>query len=362
MPKVPSKEALRKLEEIFSILVDPEKIFDDDDPKYFGAPIAASLALQTVSGIADQIHDSPALSALVSSNSGILMAWARYFYQTELLYDHSCPLLGDDDNKQKWIKKISSTILAISYTYPDKKEHHPLVRSNYELISYLWLEEDTQNPFSSDAPASVALWNILHRTCKVSPELMQALLSSANGDADYVSDLAITRLRKAMKENLDDRKLILIHLCNAIMLSLGRNHEISLSMRRHQIFTTFSKCLRLLSRPSNKLQSAGWLFNTASSLYYTGFFRMIVKDAENGTRALRQCIQYGLLDGIAQLLIEIRLGKTLDDTLTAGLIKTFALLHMGLQCRKAKTRNPKWVRKLFFPPPHFPFFTWKHLK
>lgn len=285
------------------------------------------MTLQAVGEVAYRIRTFPSLSNLISSNVDLLMSWIRYFYWAKIR-NVTNPIRLNRDDKQRLIKTLSAAILAISYTHPNHKEHHPEVKLSYDIISYLWLEEDIRNPINVNPYASEILWTLLERTPDGHLEFVETLNRTAGGNSDRVADIAITRLRQAMKEAPDDLTPILMHLINAIMLSFGRDHAISHSMHEHQIFTTFSKCMRHLAQTIDDAE--GNEFRIACAHYYRLLLRMVLRDSEDRRRALRQCIRYGMLDGIAQLLLQVQNGQNLEDTITVSLANTFALLNIAV--------------------------------
>lgn len=318
---------MEKLEELFYILVDPYEAPDRNDWRYTDAPITASVILQAVGDVAYRIRAFPPLSNLISSNVDLLMSWIRYFYWAKIR-NVTDPIRLDRVDKQRLVKNLSTAILAVYHTHPNRKEHHPEVKANYDIISYLWLEEDIRYPMNANPYASELILTLLERVPEGHLDFVEALNMAAGGNSDRVADIAITKLRKAMKEAPDDVNPLLVHLINAIMLSFGRKHAISHSMHEHQIFTTFSKCMRHLARTTDDAE--GSEFRIACDHYYRLMQRMILKDAKDPIRALRQCIRYGMLDGIAEILLQIHNGKKMEDTITIGLAYTFSLLNVAL--------------------------------
>lgn len=293
----PEHKMLKTLEDLFRILRDP------DTGNRMIAPVEAAITLQAVGDAVDSIVKKPSLKALVIINKGRLLAWIHHFYWSKIRR-LSDPIHSNKDDQQMFIKNMSATLYAIFF--PDYGHELNEIQANYEVVSGLWLAEDAQHPINSIPFASKLLSHFLfvYGTRK-DTALVEELVRSAGGDAGKVARVAITNLRRAMKEAPHNRWPITMHFLIVTGLASGRTHEISNSLHEHELFTTISKCIRILTfvpiTTGNSVEEHA--FMTAFGKYALVFREMILGDADNGTRALRQCIRYGALEGMAQYLI-----------------------------------------------------------
>lgn len=320
----PEFKMLKTFKDLFHCLGDP------DTDNRLTAPLQARIVFQAVATAINQIVNTPSLKSLLTANKGRILAWIYYFYwsKTRWLTD---PDYSDKDDQQAMIYSMSTTIYAI-YTHEFVSLKDDGLPSIYEVISGLWIAEDTRHAMNR-LPYASKILSVLFCANRPPPDaFLEALLRSANGDADKVAQIAITKLRSTMKEAPDDRWPIAMHFVIVAGLACGRRHDICVSLHEHEIFTTMSKCVRLLADLSDtRGTSEEHAFMFAFGTYVSVLTRMIAEDAENGTRALKQCIRYGALDSIERYLIICN--EIVDDPFASPLEYTLSYLISSLGIR-----------------------------
>lgn len=330
----PKLKMLRTLGDFINGLGGP----DNDNRMSTQREMEAFIALQAVGEAVDTITKDASMKALVNNKREQLIAWVHYFYKSRV--QKFTNLSGSiKDGEQITIKNLSATLFATFFPL-GSRNMKTQIKSSYEVISGLWLAEDAQHPANVYPYASKILSQLLHRAGK-DIALKEALLRSANGDADLVAQAAIGKLRKAMIEVPEERWPIAMHSIIVTSLASGRRNEIFASLHKHEIFTTTSKSIRLLSSlPSTTSSVERQAFEDAFGLYASVFADMITSDAENGTRALKQCIRYGALNGITEYLVLHSDGIT-GGPLASPVSRTISFLtsYLGIRTISIETIN-----------------------
>lgn len=334
---VPEREMLSRLKYLFRCLVDPGSM-SDGDGRFVNATATAALSLEAVGEIGVHFPRRPALKHLVVSNLDRLIPWVQYFYRAKIrnVLD---PIHTEEDGKQMLIRNMSAVFLAIETPKDGKGPLPPHIESNYDVITGLWFEEDAQHPINtrntlSQAFASQLLCNIFTGCSSYfNAPLMQSFIKSADGDVDRVANITLSKLRQALKAKPCRRYSITQLHFIATVLAADREHVFTRSFQQHQVFTTFAKCVRLLSdipAPANFGDKK--FFDMTCDCYFRILPTMLLSYAENNTRALRQSVRYGALEGVAQMLVT-ESSTAMQDPEVSILKDTFNLLQISLGIR-----------------------------
>lgn len=333
-------EIVRRLRGLFLILVDPDYMPDDKSHRRFLNAIAtAASSLEAVGEVGIHFYRFPILVELVCSNKYRLIPWVQYFYRTKIR-NRLDPIHSNEDDKQTLIRNLSTVFHAILLRSALERDVHPLLEANYNILTGLWFEEDIQHPIHTknehDGALVAEIFRGLFRMTKAIGLVIEAFVRSADGDADRVARVARNKLRLAMKAHSKGLPIRPHHYI-AFVLFIHDNHAfkeiLRESFQKYEMHTSFAKAMRLMSNQvSADTKIEGPKFGTSCELYFGNFNTRMFKEAGNGTRALRQCIRYGALDGLVQLL---KLHDTKADRhIGMPVLKNvFDLLYFGLGVR-----------------------------
>lgn len=338
---LPEGKVLERIEELLHTLKDPSDIPVDvwrfRDSAYAKAVLDASKTIDAVGEVSKLVLTFSSVRDLVSLHADQIVAWIRHFYWSQVR-SFSDPIYKDEDGRQSLIKGLSRALNAIKALQPfdsSFSQLHPEIQSSLDIISGLWLEEDVQNYNPS---ASELLWHILPAA---EVQMKDALVISANGDADRVANVAILKLRLEMKKASPKSAHLMLHFVNAVMLAHG-DHPVSSSLHDHQIFSTFAKCIRLLTRlPDGNYPS----LTIACARYFMVLEPLILRDARNGTLALKQNIRFGLLGSIAHLRISYT-GNTANQAIMPLIRNTLLFISHGLKSLAVCSETLKALKEL----------------
>lgn len=333
-------EIVRRLRGLFLILVDPDDMPDDKSHRRFlNATATAASSLEAVGEVGIHFYRFPILVELVCSNMYRLLPWVQYFYRTKIR-NRLDPIHSNEDDKQTLIRNLSTVLHAILLKSALVGGVHLQLAANYDIISGLWLEEDVQHPIHTrnehDGALISEILRGLFRTTKSTGSVIEALVHSADGDAERVARVARNKLRLAMKSHSKGLPIRPHHYI-AFMLFIHDDNafkdNLRASFHQHEMHTSFAKAMRLMSdqvSADTKIEGPG--FGASCDIYFGNFNIRMVKEAGDGTRVLRQCIRYGALDGLVQLL---KLHDTKADRhIGMPVLKNvFDLLYFGLGVR-----------------------------
>lgn len=338
---LPEDKVLERIGELLRILKDPGNIPGDvwrfRDSAYVKAALEASVTIEAIGEVSKLVLKFSSVRDLVALHVDQIVAWIRHFYWSQVR-SFSDPIYKDDDGRQRLIGGLSRAFNAIKALQPfdsNFSQFHPQIQSSLDIICGLWLEEDVQNynPSSSEL-----LWHILPAA---EVQMKDALVISANGDADRVANVAILKLRLEMKKTSPKSTHLMLHFVNAVMLAHG-DHPVSSSLHDHKIFSTFAKCIRILTRlPDGNYPS----LTIACARYFMVFEPLILRDTRNGTLALKQNIRFGLLGSIAHLRISYT-GSTANRAIMPLIRNTLLFISHGLKSLAICSETLKTLKEL----------------
>lgn len=341
---LPQPEIIRRLRSLIRSLVSPDSIPDSDSRRHLNAIATAAITLEAVGELSRRFYPYGKLRNLVITYVDHLIPWVRHFYATKIR-DRLDPIHTNEDKKQKMIRNLSSVLFVMILSDPTAPVIHPKLAPNFDILCGLWFEEDAQHPINMEdirapALASETIWMLFGRTTELAG-IIEALVHSADEDTDRVAITAVEKLRQAMKAPASKRFSIIRHQVIALILADYPAHAFKGSLKASfqriepDLFTVlFAKGIRLLSDQTlvdARQKRPG--FTILCSYYLPNIHIRRIVAAENGTRALRQCIRYGVLDGMVELFMQHD-GNISESSFDFSTLRdTFAVLHYGLGVR-----------------------------